>query len=223
VLPDDAGDILFVSNEMPEDEIMERFDSVRFKLPYGKFLAGELDRGEMARYKRGLQKLARNGSRIVFIYNCNTLEELETKIGLYKPSIVFLDGSYLMESQLNEGWEKIVHITRNLKRMSKNHTTPIINTTQLKRGAGKANHGNNLDGQDEFAYGGSFLQDSDIAVRMFQDKHMIYDEQIGIDHVKGRRLPKGLDIRFELRLDVMTLKIVEGEEEEEPIRPVVTF
>lgn len=222
VVPEEFGDILFVSNEMPEDEIAERFDTVRFRLPYGKFLSGGLNRAEEARYKLGLQRLAKRGSRIVFAYNCNTLEDLESKIHLYKPSIVFVDGSYLMEGKLQEGWEKIVAITRGLKRIAKDTSTPIVNTTQLKRGSGKGTS-SKLDGQDEFAYSGSFIQDSDIAIRMFQDKDMIWDGVVGLDHVKGRRLPPELQLIFELNLEVMKLSILEKEEDTVPVAPVVEY
>lgn len=222
VLTEEHGDILFISNEMPEDEIAERFDSVRFKLPYAKFLGGLLSRAEQARYKLGLEKLEKQGSRIVFVYNCATLQELESKINLYKPSKVFIDGSYLMESQLKEGWEKIVTITRGLKRIAKNTETPITNTTQLKKGSGKATT-NKLDGQDEFAYGSSFMQDSDIGIRMFQNADMVYDGTVGLDHVKGRRLPPDLNLQFMFNLELMNLAIIEGEEDATPVAPPVTF
>ena len=72
-------------------------------------------------------------------------------MGLYQPSAVFVDGSYLMESKMQEGWEKIVYITRNLKRLAKNFKTPIINTTQLKRGSSTTASQFSMAGMEDFA------------------------------------------------------------------------
>lgn len=210
-LTEDQGDVLFISNEMPEDEIADRFDAVKFKLPYAKFLKGELSRVIEAKYRKGLERLKARGSKITFVYNCNTLEMLRAKIDLYKPSAVFIDGSYLMLSKRASELEKIMEITRGLKRTAKDTGTPIVNTTQLRKGTGKSK-ASTLDGQDELAYGGSYIQDSDLVLRMFQNTDMVYENVIGLDHVKGRRLPPNLTLYLKLNLDGDGIQITEDED-----------
>ena len=197
------GEILFISNEMGEDEIKERLDAIRFRLPYTSFLSGKLTPREKNRYYKGLDALKKEKSRIRILYSCQTIDELATFMGLYQPKAVFIDGSYLMEGKMAEGWEKIVYVTRNLKRLCKNFSTPIINTTQLKRGTGKGGSKVTLDGQDDFAYSGSYAQDSDIAFRMFQDADMKYHDLIGLEVVKGRRVIAGTTVLFENNLEAM--------------------
>jgi replicative DNA helicase len=141
------GDILFITNEMGEEEIKERIDCIRFRLPFEGFLKGSLTEREKGRYYRGLESLRKTRSKIRIVYSCQTIDELTTYMGLYQPSAVFIDGSYLMEGKMQEGWEKIVYITRNLKRIAKSFKTPIINTTQLKRGSNKTGSKFALDGQ----------------------------------------------------------------------------
>ena len=51
------GDILFITNEMGEDEIKERLDCIKFRLPYKSFLEGTLSEREKGRYYKGLEKL----------------------------------------------------------------------------------------------------------------------------------------------------------------------
>lgn len=201
------GDILFITNEMGEDEIKERLDCIRFRLPYEKFLKGTLTEREKKRYYEGLATLKSEKSFIRIVYSCQTIEELSTYMGLYRPSVVFIDGSYLMESQLAEGWEKITYITRNLKLLAKNFHIPIVNTTQLKRGSAK--HGSKLasDGQDDFAYSSSYTQDSDIAIRMFQDADMLFHSLVGCEVVKGRRVKSGTTFIFQDDLDMMNLSV----------------
>ena len=201
------GDILFITNEMGEEEIKERLDCIKFKLPYKRFLEGTLTEREKNRYYKGLEKLKSEKSRIRILYSCSTLDELSTYIGLYQPSAVFIDGSYLMEPKRDEGWEKIVYVTRNLKRMAKNMNVPIINTTQLKRGSSKGTSKFALDGQDDFAYSSSYTQDSDIALRMFQDADMKFHNIIGMEVVKGRRVVSGTTLHFQNDLDNMVQSI----------------
>lgn len=201
------GDILFISNEMGEDEIKERLDCISFSLPYKSFLEGNLTSREKRRYYRGLKELREKRSRIRIVYSCQTIDELTTLMGLYQPSAIFIDGSYLMEGKMQEGWEKIVYITRNLKRLAKNFKIPIINTTQLRRGSSKTSSKVALDGQDEFAYSSSYTQDSDIAIRMFQDADMKFYDIVGCEVVKGRRVISGTTLMFQNDLSNMCLSV----------------
>lgn len=202
-----VGDILFVSNEIGEDELKERFDCINFRLPYERFQKGELTEREKSRYYHGLDELKDAPSALRIIYSCETIDELTTNIGLYNPCVIFVDGSYLMEPSIPEGWEKITHITRNLKRLSKNNKVPIINTTQLRRGTGKGGSRDALSGQDDFAYSGSYVQDSDIAIRMFQDADMKFYDQIGCEIVKGRRVSPGTLFLFQNNLEKMDVSV----------------
>ena len=208
-IPEEYGDILFISNEMAEDLIIRRGDAIKFKLPYERFLRGELNRHETRKYIDGLKELETKKSRIKILYNCRTIDELTFKIGLYKPSIVFIDGSYLMEPGMKEGWEKITFITRQLKQLTKDFGNPIINTTQLKRASGKGEKSTSFDAQDDFAYSNSFVQDSDVAIRMFQDKDMIYRQEIGIQIAKGREVSAEIDLVFKANLETMEFDYIE--------------
>ena len=214
-----TGDILFITNEMGEEEIKERIDCIKFRLPYKSFLAGTLTEREKGRYYKGLEILKKDKSKIRIVYSCQTIDELSTYIGLYQPSAVFIDGSYLMEGKMQEGWEKIVYITRNLKRLAKNFKTPIINTTQLKRGSSKTGSKFSLDGQDDFAYSSSYTQDSDIAIRMFQDADMKFHDLVGCEVVKGRRVEANTTLIFQNDLLNMLQSItLPADETKEPER-----
>lgn len=214
------SDILFITNEMGVDEVEERIDCLRFGLPYQKFISGKLDEDEYHRYKRGLRHLKREGSRIRFVENCSTIDELTTYLGIYQPSAVFIDGSYMMEPKLQEGWEKITYITRNFKHLARSFKTPIINTTQLKRRTGtKATK--DLSGQDDFAYSNSYVQDSDIALRLYQDADMKFHSLIGAEVVKGRRVVAGTTVIFQNDLDTMKQSLTIAEDETSAKEPEI--
>ena len=202
-----SGDILFISNEIGEDELRERFDAIMFRLPYGRFLKGELTEREKSRYYHGLDALKESSSAIRIVYSCATIDELTALVGLYNPALIFVDGSYLLEPSIQEGWEKITYITRNLKRLAKETKTPIVNTTQMRRGSGTKASKDGLSGQDDFAYASSFVQDSDIALRMFQDADMKFFDQVGLELVKGRRAAAGTTYIFQNNLEKMDFSI----------------
>lgn len=212
------NDILFITNEMGTDEIKERLDCIRFRLPYDSFLKGSLTKRERSRYYRGLEEFSEKPSKIRLAYSCQTVDELTTLIGIYHPSVVFIDGSYMMEPRMQEGWEKITFITRGLKRLAKNTQTPIVNTTQLKKGTGKGSSKMAIDGQDDFAYSSSYTMDSDVAFRLFQDADMKFHSEVGVEVVKGRRVVTGTTIVFKNDLDNMeqslTLPIDDSKDDE---------
>lgn len=189
VLPEDFGDILFITNEMTAEQLCSRMDVIRFKLPFSPFIKGALTRKEYQRFMNGLDELPY--SRIIFSENVTTVDEVAEKIGLYSPSICFIDGSYLLEQTSKlQGHERIQLITRGLKKLtlSPTRSCPIINTTQMTRGSGKKSKGTSFDAQDEFAFGSSYVQDSDLAIRMFADKEMIYRQEVGMQVAKGRNV-----------------------------------
>lgn len=199
--------ILFITNEMPEDEVTERIDCIKFKLPYEDFMKGELSRVERKRYESGLNRLKHKGSKIKIVYNCSTIDELNVLIDMHDPAIVFIDGSYMMEGDMGEGWEKITYVTRNLKKTAKLKSVPIINTTQLRKSTGKTSSKLSTDGQDDFAYSQSYAQDSDIAIRLYQDVDMVFNSEIGMDVVKGRRVKPNTKFIFTNNLATMELDI----------------
>lgn len=205
-LPEEYGDVLFVTNEVPAMEIEERMDAIRFTLPYKRFLAGKLNRPEFRRYEEGIAALKKKKVRIKIIENCLKCEELRAKIKIYNPSACLLDGSYLMEPDMNKPeWEKITYVTRTMKNITNTEKVPIINTTQLKRAGGKSEKGTSFDAQDDFAYSNSYTQDSDIAIRMFAEKEMIFRQEVGLQVAKGRRVEAGVTPIFLCNLNIMQL------------------
>lgn len=202
---DIEGEILLITNEISDTEIMERIDAIRFALPYKEFLSGTLSRREQGRYEKGLEVVEERGSKIIVSYNCAELDTLAHKIDLYKPKAVFIDGSYLLEPNEKEGWEKIQRITRALKRQTKEKGVPIFNTTQLGRKGGKGGKVSSYEAQEEFAFSNSYVADSDLALRSFQTADMIYRQEHGIQVAKGRRVDTNVEILFKANLHTMAL------------------
>lgn len=213
ILKDDELAIV-VTNEMSVDEFSGRLDCINFQLPYKKFLSGTLSRPEIKRFHEGLKLLEAAKNRIKILPSSNTLKNFEQKVKVYRPKVAFLDGAYMMEPKMQEGWEKTTFITRNLKQIAKNNECPIVQTTQLKKNTGTKKSKLSFDAQDDFAYGSSYVQDSDIAIRMYQTPEMKYVKRVGLDLAKGRRVEEGKDLYFENDLtNMIQTFIVENDEE----------
>jgi len=186
VLPEEYGKILFFTNEMSTEQILDRMDAIRFSLPFKDFLRGKLSRAQLRAYNEGVSKLT---SRIIFIENVYTMAEYNNKLKIYRPGISFVDGSYLMEPEYKgDDWKRITYITRYLKRVHKLMGIPCVNTTQLKRSSGTKESNTSFGAQDDFAYASSYTQDSDIAIRMFADKEMMFRNEVGMQIAKGRNV-----------------------------------
>lgn len=187
VLPEQFGNITFLTNEMSIEQIIDRMDCIRFYLPFGDFLRGRLLRPDVVRYRKGTSSLTK--SRIVFMENVYTMDEYHQKMKIYRPGLAFIDGSYLMEPEYKgDDWKRITYITRRLKRIAKTMKIPHVNTTQLKRASGGKQSSTSFGAQDDFAYASSYTQDSDVAIKMYADKEMQYRNEVGMEIAKGRNI-----------------------------------
>jgi hypothetical protein len=207
VIPEDMGPLLFITNEISIPELELRMDAIRFRLAYGRFLRGELNKREELRYMAGLDALKKRKSRLVIIHNCRHIDEFADRVNLYKPALAMIDGSYLMEPERELDYKKIAYITQNLKLIAGNTFTPTLNTTQMTRGGGKGEKKTSFDAQDEFAFGNSYVQDSDAAFRMYQTPEMVYDSIVGLEVAKGRRVEDNTRLAFHSNLESMKLDI----------------
>jgi hypothetical protein len=98
----------------------------------------------------------------------DTVPWLQSKIDVYQPDLIFIDGLYLLSSQRkftsDEG--RVRGISRDLRAMNLSTGVPIIATMQANRKAA-AHKDANLD---EIAYSDALSQDCTIAARVINDK-----------------------------------------------------
>ena len=94
-----------------------------------------------------------------------TLTSLSIKIDRLRPSVVFVDGVYLMIDEMTGESNTpmaLTNITRGMKRLAQKHNVPIVMSTQVlkhKMRGGKVT-------SDAIGYSSSFVQDSDIVMTL---------------------------------------------------------
>lgn len=128
--------VLFIGFEMTNREQAARFDGMRGGFNYMKLLLGKMGPRERAALEEA-GKEYQNLPEMLFVHDLSaatTLTSISAKIQEHKPDIVFVDGVYMMDSEV-EGAESmdtraLTKISRGLKRMAQVRKIPIIISTQ---------------------------------------------------------------------------------------------
>jgi replicative DNA helicase len=155
---------LFIGFEMTNQEIEERWDSIRAKVSYKKLRDGTLTAEEYAALERATKRMSEMPPVLLAedADSTMTVSGVASQIEKYDPEIVFVDGIYMMEDDRGEPKGSsfaLTNITRDFKQLARNFNKPVVITTQVllwkmdkKRGVTASSIG----------YSSSFAQDSDV-------------------------------------------------------------
>jgi hypothetical protein len=194
-------------------------DSIGAKIGYDNLLKANLNPNQVKKLNHYLEDSSKLGNNLVeiIISPARTFSELDSLIGLLEPVVVFIDGLYLLENQMQEGFAKATYITRASKALSMKHEVPLICTVQLRKGMGKEDKFF-LDSQDEFYYG-TIIQDFDVCIKSVVNEDLVRTASVLLKVVKGRTIQDGSDIIFKAPISTMDFAFKQNDEEEleEPI------
>lgn len=204
----DGYDVLFISREMEEWQISQRMDALMFEIAGDKIRRGLFTTEEFEHYKECLRKIKDNEwGRLIISADDEKgfgLMAVQAKIEEHLPQggVVIIDGSYLLDDDEGNGrrsdWEKIVSITRGLKRLARRTQTTIIQSSQLGRGQKK---GKSVD-LDNVSFSSSFEQDSDVVWGLYQTEEM---KEVGKLGVEGAKVREGDNPRVVLNWNFKTM------------------
>jgi replicative DNA helicase len=162
-----AKPIIF-SQELSDIEVKRRYVALATNVDYGLYLRGALPPEVEEEFFDNLSTFEELEPVIVTSLTgqgCDAiLTEMSAKIDEYGATVALIDGVYLLGSD----WKELALITRAMKRVAKQKNIPLIGTSQANRSRGKKS-GDAQDGADDFAYGDSFYQDADLALRVSAD------------------------------------------------------
>jgi replicative DNA helicase len=155
---------LFIGFEMSNEEQEERFDAIRAGISHARLRNGTLKKAEWDKLERALRELEAMPSFFLSSdsMNATTLTGVQSKIDAIRPTIVFVDGIYMMQDELGEAQgssQALTNLTRGFKRMAKNLQIPIVISTQVLEW--KMNKKKGIT-SDSIGYSSSFAQDSDV-------------------------------------------------------------
>lgn len=156
---------LFISFEMSAMEQAARFDAFRAGINHKKLTTGMLNKEEWRALERAGKEAERRGHSFVALEDIaasTTVSGIDAAIERHNPSVVFIDGVYLMHDELGEdpgSPQALTNITRNLKRLAQRRKLPIVMSTQALPSKVKRRTGVTAD---SIGYSSSFFQDSDV-------------------------------------------------------------
>jgi replicative DNA helicase len=209
---------MFLTFEMSNDEQAFRHDTFRARISYNRLTSGSLTRPE----KKRLEKMMRGLSAMppmTFVHDVSsttTVSGIAAKIAQIKPDIIYVDGVYLMDTEL-PGVEAftaqgLTSITRSMKKLAQRTKKPIVQTTQVLPGKYQRRRGVTLD---SIGYTSSFAQDSDA---IFGAEEIEGEEKkIRLRAVAGRNIPRNRIIELSWDWDTGTIEEIEEVEDEEDL------
>lgn len=155
---------MFYSFEMSNREQEDRFDAMKARVSYRRLITGKLTPQEEAGYRTTVIENLRKRESFVLVDSASgtTLSGVVSKLQQHRPSILFIDGMYLMiDEQTGEANtpQALTNLTRGFKRLAQKFDIPIVITTQSldwKKGKGGRLTANSI------GYSSSFFQDADV-------------------------------------------------------------
>lgn len=162
---------LYISMEMPNDEIIERADAIRYKLPYKDFKEGHMACDYVDKYFQGLEKKKGCDYYVVGDGIIETTFDVENLISSYDPGVVVIDGIWLFENEENKRNQAVRQISQNLRKMALVKNIPIVATAQFrdirdnKTGKDQKRHG-----LQDIAESSAIARDSYCVAGFYQDK-----------------------------------------------------
>ena len=188
---------LFASFEMSTVEQAARHDALRAGISLTRLQSGKLTQMEWTKLRRMMHHIE-DMQPLMLIHDpaaTTTVSAIAAKIAQYKPDVAFIDGTYLMDSEVpgveQNSPQALTSITRSLKRLAQRVRIPIVQTTQAL--TWKSRKGLTLD---SIGYSSSFAQDSDVIFGV-EDIKDSDDREILLRIIAARNCPRQ-DVRLAL-------------------------
>jgi replicative DNA helicase len=198
---------LFASFEMTNIEQSTRHDALRANISLTRLQRGQHNLAERRKLIATMHELE-DMQPLVLIHDpagTTTVSAIAAKIALHQPDVVFIDGTYMMDPEINaerNSAQALTSITRSLKRLAQRAEIPIVQTTQAL--TWKSRKGLTLD---SIGYSSSFAQDSDVIFGVEEVKGEggeASDRELLLRIIASRNCPRQ-DVRLSTMLEYGTI------------------
>jgi hypothetical protein len=173
--------VLCYTKEMTPDNMLLRTAASMERLPYRETRLGKLDSiyrnllFDLGNTIKERAELSNGRNDLIVLSGKDALGHdgvvwLQSKIEQYKPDICFVDGLYLLNddrgSKKTADWQRVMHISRDVRQMILETRVPVVATMQANRAAAK----NNAAELDEIAFADAVGQDITQGFRVINEK-----------------------------------------------------
>lgn len=183
--------VMFVTMEMSPMLIMQRLTSMYLKTPFGLLKSGSLSSKKFKEVQSGLLSMAETDLPEFWIVDGNmtaTVSEVYTLSSQLKPSVLFIDGGYLLEHQdKNLGiYGKVAENARLMKLdLATGGGIPVIVSWQFNRDVPKLKKTEKV-GLEHIGHSDAIGQLSSLVLGLFQDESVSTLKTRKVDVLKGR-------------------------------------
>lgn len=195
--------ILLVSNENRADDVIAKIDAyVGGFNPINK-RTRQWSEDDVHRLAT-VSYIAKHSAGEVFIPTkpVQDTKEIASLIYTYRPDLVMIDGIYLMNGAKGDShWEKITHISRELKQIAEGEGLPLLGIHQASRRA----VGKRIEVED-IAYSDALGQDADLVLAINKEE----DDSIFVQAIKNRWGDGEWGFFMKFFFDTMQVKILDG-------------
>ena len=170
-----GGKVLLITLEMPPELVARRIAALITRVDYEKFMQGKLNKDEETAMKEELTSLKlqetsdiREGRKREFIIAAPEQDmsvlEIESKIDMYDPDLVVIDGTYLLSDARTKksgvDWKVLANVSRDLKALAQRRMVPIVGVHQANRKDDEAS-----DDLSDVAFTDSYARDADVLIK----------------------------------------------------------
>lgn len=187
----DQRPILFVG-EMPPEDIMVRWASLRAGVDYGSFLDGALSKKEEKRLNSEMDQIHEGEAFLVEEMDSSgqeALVEIQAKASEHGATVIGIDG--LGDLSANSEWGSWWDVNKGIKGIAKRLKVPVIGTHHTNRdNRKKSTKGQNAQDQSsdasDVALGEALFRYTDGLFRVYRTPQMADVEEIGVISKKVR-------------------------------------
>lgn len=179
--------IIFLT-EMSTEIMRDRCEAMLYgmlcgEFDYNKFKSGNLSPEEEENYFDFLENVLPKLEPMI-LENVTGVSSIIAVSEREKADLICVDSAYLMEDEqgAKSDWERITHISRDLKKVAKTIHKPILINAQADQNTSKKTG----PGLGDIKYSQAIGQDSDNVISLFRDEVMLNDREMGMRVLKQR-------------------------------------
>lgn len=203
--------VFFVSPEISDIKLAQRFISLNLKLPYMDLRRGRLGSFMEPSFYDGVKELIKNDDRRFMTLSSSfgiDINSIRAGIMEFKPDIVFLDGLYLLDtgSKFVDKYSRVSQAADEIKKINRSFKVPCITATQFNR--------NVKPGKKKMSLSDLGLSDvigwnADWVFGMHQDKDMKLDGRMDLIPLKTRESEDIEDVELNWNFNKMDFSEIE--------------
>lgn len=202
--------VLFISLEMPKNEITDRLICLHSGVSYERYIHGELSSEEKALCEEKNMELVEAGNAELLVIlgeQTSPPEMLQSFITSLKPKLIVIDAFYRQNNVPGKDqYEKITYMIREYKRIALRNDVHIMTTSQFNRSA----RGKSSANEFAVAFSDAINHESDYVLRLVQNNDAKKTNQVDITMGKVRSGRPNVGARYNWDFDLMKFDMIGG-------------